>query len=421
MKDKKLLVLGGIAQLVDIIKKAQANGVYVIVVDYLENSPAKLVANKSYLISTESVNEIVNICRKEKVDGVINYCIDPAQKPYQEICSKLSLPCYGTKEQFDIMTNKDLFYNECLKYGVGVVKRIEYDKLIELQGDRGHFFPLVVKPVDGRASKGITVCKSRDELSEAIEHALNFSSRKKFIIEKFMDGRPEVCAKYFVIDGSIYLTSFSDTFSAFVDGKRAYIIGKRFPSKYYSMFMHRVDHKIRNMIKGMNIKNGPLSFTGFIGDNDIHFFDPSFRLGGGQQWHIENELVGVDSSDMLTFFALNGYMPANHEFEQIPSRLEKKFGAMLYFLVDLGKIKRITGIEDIIKLDSVVGHHLMHKEGDEIKQKGTSDHVLARFFLVNNSVDKIKRDIDKAQKLIEVYDENLKNMLISNLDSNLMH
>ncbi len=49
LKGKRLLILGGVKLLCDVVERAQAIGVYVIVVDYLKNSPAKEVADKSIL------------------------------------------------------------------------------------------------------------------------------------------------------------------------------------------------------------------------------------------------------------------------------------------------------------------------------------------------------------------------------------
>lgn len=61
------------------------------------------------MLDIRDVDAIVDRCKKEKVDGVLAFCIDPAQVPYQRICEKLGLPCYGNEEQFEILTNKRRF------------------------------------------------------------------------------------------------------------------------------------------------------------------------------------------------------------------------------------------------------------------------------------------------------------------------
>ena len=50
------------------------------------------------------VDAIVEKCRERGVDGVMNYCIDPAQKYYQQICEKL-----GGKDEVWYATNIEIY------------------------------------------------------------------------------------------------------------------------------------------------------------------------------------------------------------------------------------------------------------------------------------------------------------------------
>ena len=61
-RGKKLLVLGGITLACDIVRHAQAMGVYVVVADYDRNSPAKKIADKAVLIDALDVDTIVELC-----------------------------------------------------------------------------------------------------------------------------------------------------------------------------------------------------------------------------------------------------------------------------------------------------------------------------------------------------------------------
>ena len=120
LQGKKLLVLAGNSVHEKIVQAAKNLGVYTIVTDYLpvEQSPAKLVADEYWMLSTGDTDAVVEKCRQEKVDGVLTFCIDTVQFHYQEICEKLGVPCYGTHRQFEIMTNKRLFKDYCKAHGV---------------------------------------------------------------------------------------------------------------------------------------------------------------------------------------------------------------------------------------------------------------------------------------------------------------
>ena len=57
---KKLLILGAISAMIDIVKDAKKMGYYVIVTDYLEDSPAKKYADETWLLSIDDVDAIVD-------------------------------------------------------------------------------------------------------------------------------------------------------------------------------------------------------------------------------------------------------------------------------------------------------------------------------------------------------------------------
>lgn len=413
---KNLVVMGGLAQHNEIIEHAKNIGSFVIVMDYLNDSPGKKIADESHLISITDIDKMVEFCHEKKVDGIMNYCIDPGQKPYQAICEQLGLQCYGTKEQFDILTNKDLFYETCIKFGLDVIPRYNLklnfsdDDLLEIE------FPLVVKPADGRASKGNSVCYNKNQLKPAIIKALFNSSRKRVIFEKYLK-RDELCAKYFVANGEVFLSSLSDTFSHFENGEKVCINGKFFPSKYADLYKD-TDIKVRRMIRELGIQNGPLSFTAFFDEGKFRFFDPSFRLGGGQQWRIETYVSGVDKSKCLTNFALTGTMGNLKEIRKIDNSFHNQFGSVVFILIKTGTVGKIVGLEDALTVKSVIGHCQSHFEGDTIKQYGTTDQVAIRIHIVSNSKAQIKEDITTIQSKIHITDINGEDMLLPKFDVN---
>ena len=73
---KVLLALGAISAMNEIIIDAKKMGYYVIVTDYLKNSPAKKYADETWMLSIDDVDGIVKKCKERNVDGVMNYCID---------------------------------------------------------------------------------------------------------------------------------------------------------------------------------------------------------------------------------------------------------------------------------------------------------------------------------------------------------
>lgn len=410
---KVLLILGAISAMNDIVKSARDKGYHVIVTDYYENSPAKKYADECWTLSIDDVDGIVKKARERHVDGVMNYCIDPGQKPYQKICEKLDLPCIADFEQFNIMTNKDKFTQCCNKYGVGTIPEFELnedysnEKLDEME------YPVVIKPVDGRASKGITICENKNMVPKAIQYALDNSTRKKVKIEKYLQC-PEICVKYFAADGEFYLTTMADVYKCYKpDGTKVYLGTQTYPSKYLAEYLKTTHEKVITMLKNIGIKNGATSLTGFYDDGVFRFFDPSLRMGGAQDWCIAYAASGVDISNYLTEFAMTGKMGDKEKLKTIDKAIANHPSALLYFNLDIGTIGSFDGVDDALKIPNVLGYHQCHNIGDTIVGYGTSDNVAIRFIISCSTQKELVDTIEKVQKVISINDINGNNMIIS--------
>jgi formate-dependent phosphoribosylglycinamide formyltransferase (GAR transformylase) len=65
LSGKRLLIMGGVPNARDIVKKAHELGVHVMVTDYLEDSPAKKIADESFMVSTTDIDAVVKLCQMD--------------------------------------------------------------------------------------------------------------------------------------------------------------------------------------------------------------------------------------------------------------------------------------------------------------------------------------------------------------------
>ena len=70
LKGKKLLLLAGANVHCKVVNAAKEMGVYTIVTDYLKDSPAKEIADESWMLDIKDINGIVGKCKEVGVDGV---------------------------------------------------------------------------------------------------------------------------------------------------------------------------------------------------------------------------------------------------------------------------------------------------------------------------------------------------------------
>lgn len=100
LKGKKLLILGGAHLHCGLVKTAKDLGIETFVTDNLPIgiSPARQLADHAWELNVTDVDTIVERCRQEHIDGVINIYFNFCQIPYQQICERLGLPCFGDRK-----------------------------------------------------------------------------------------------------------------------------------------------------------------------------------------------------------------------------------------------------------------------------------------------------------------------------------
>ena len=205
---KKLLLLAGAGPHCKVVESAREMGIYTVVADYLPDSPAKLIADESIMNNIFDIDGLVEYGRKNDIDGVLGFCIDPTQKPAQQIAERLGLPTFGDRSQVLALTNKKVFKKLCRDSGVDTIP--EYTEEDIAAGRI--IYPVLVKPSDSRGSRGCTVCSNQNDVYEAVCEAKSESSDGKVLIERYMADNQDLTISYLVKDGVPTLVSLGDRY-----------------------------------------------------------------------------------------------------------------------------------------------------------------------------------------------------------------
>ena len=303
--NKKLLVLGGVVLAKEIVKHAQARNIKVYVTDYLEDSPAKKIADASFMVSAMDVDAVTALIKHEKIDGIITGFVDSLLPYYAMICEKANLPCYGTLEQFAIATNKKKFKQLCREYHIPTV--VEYDLKYPFDNEAIKVieYPVLIKPVDNSGARGVFICNNEYELKKNYPLALTFSNSKSIIIEKYMNNN-EATINYVIQDGNITLCSMADRYLK-NKGKNTVPIpvGYTFPSIYLTRYQNTLNQRVIQMIKAMGIKNGIIFIQSFVENGECIFYEMGYRLTGAMDYKITNKIFVINTMYLLINFDLS--------------------------------------------------------------------------------------------------------------------
>ena len=412
---KRLLILSGTAPHVKVVKKAKEMGVYTIVADYLEPSkaaPAKMISDENWNISLLEVDALIQRAKESNIDGVVAAWSDISQLPYARVCKALGLPCYGTVEQFNIMSNKTLFKSLCRKNGVDVIP--EYT--LEDVSNNTIQFPVVVKPVDSRASKGVSVCRDKQELIKGIDNAFNNSVSGSILIEKYIGEKNSFQVNYLFINGKAYVLRTADGYKGLVEELLDRVaLCSISPSMYTNDFFCGVNDRFVNMMHSIGFRNGPVMAQGFYDDGAFRFYDPGLRFPAVDYEAVYKALYGVDLAEIMITFALDGKMP-KLKISNKNALLGGKTACILYPIVGAGVISSINGLKQIENDPSVFAFECRYAPGDRVDWSFTTRQRLAEIVFLETDLNGVVEKIKSIQQSLKVWDVNGRDMIYMPFD-----
>ncbi len=279
---KKLLLLGGSAQQVIAITTAKQMGYETILCDYLPDNPGQYEADRFYLISTTDLDAVLEVARKEKIDGVLAYASDPAAPTAAYVAEQLGLPG-NPYRSVDILCSKDKFRKFLAENGFHAPQSRGYDSVESVCESAERFrYPVIVKPVDSSGSKGATVLHGPEGLVEAAEFALSFSRCHRLIVEDFIVRKHPylVGGDIFVVDGEIVLWGLMNCHrDACVNPLVP--VGKSYPPQLEQKDFQNIQSTLQSMVTKLGIQDGALNVELIVDDQDrVWPIDIGPRCGG---------------------------------------------------------------------------------------------------------------------------------------------
>lgn len=404
IKGKKLLVLGSNAITCDIVKTAKELGVYTIVTDWnkLEDAPAKKIADEYWNDSLLDFGTLAPKIKTCGVDGIITGFTDSYLLAYQHLCEVTGLPCYGTKEAFEITIDKAKFKKHCIDQDIPVIPQYDikdFDPTIISPANK-----MIIKPVDNSGSRGVIACRESSDFQRCLDYALSFSHKKEVIIEKYMD-MDSFAASYTIQDGNISLSTLNDRLEHKSSETAAITTAGIYPSKYLDRYLMEMDPLMKKMYKAMGVINGVLSVQGFVDEMSFYVMEMGYRLTGGQHYIFSKHENGISALEQLIHFAITERM-ADFSIAEKDNPRFKDLCLNLCILGKEAKVARIEGQEYVENLPEVIHANFMKQVGDQIGMDGTTSQKIANLHLVLKDRDDMKRVIADIQEHFHVYDEN---------------
>lgn len=389
----KILVLAGGADQVALIKELQKRGHEVILLDFLDNPPAKEVVTTHIKESTLDSDKVKEVAVRENVDMICTACTDQALLTVAKVSEELNLPTYISYEKALSVTNKAYMKKKMRECGIPTSNYLTISGRNLIPENLS--YPLIVKPADCNSSKGVVKVRDIDEYNKALEQALLFSRTSTAIVEEFVEG-DEISADFY-IDGNtpIFLSA---TKSTKIKGTKGFTItGSIFPVLSTEQQFQLIDIASK-ISKGFDISNVPLLIQLIYSKGEFYVVEFSARMGGGSKYRLIQEISGVDIMSKYVDLIL-GTRP---NISPITSKHQIR---MIYIYTNPGKVDNISGLADLIKNETVKEFFQYKPLGSVIDKADTSSDRILGLLVVARSKEEMDEKIIKINSQLAVLDE----------------
>lgn len=303
MKQKKLMLLGGIRYLLPVIKAAHEQGYYVITADYLPDNIAHKYSDEYVNVSIVDKEAVLKVAQEKQIDGIMSFGVDPGVVAASYVQNKMGLPSFGPFESVEILQNKDKFRAFLTENGFNVPWAFGFADKDEALLSRDKFsYPLIVKPTDSAGSKGCTRVDSEEELMSAIEYAFKYTIGGHIIIEEFLEKKG--CSSdtdSYAQDGKLKFVSFSaqrfDSKATNPYTPAAY----SWPSTFTKEEEEYLTKEIQRLITLLGMKTSVFNIeTRVSPNNKPYIMELTPRGGGNRLCEMLRYATGVDMITAIT-------------------------------------------------------------------------------------------------------------------------
>ena len=318
MKQKKLMLLGGIRYLLPAIEAAHKHGYYVITVDYLPDNIAHKYSDEYHNVSIleKDKEKVLKLARELQIDGILSYAVDPGVVTAAYVAEQMGLPFTCSYEAACVLQDKARFRQFLAQNGFNVPNAKGYSQDEDAIKDVSFFnWPVIVKPVDSAGSKGVSRVDNPDELPKAINHALEESHNGHYIIEDFLEKEGlSSGSESFFVDGKLKYNAFYDQWFDAEANNPYTPSAECWPTEKSETIQSDVRQQLQRLGSLLGIKTGLFNVEWRVCKNGkVYLMEVSPRAGGNRLAEILNYATDVDIIEAEVCKAIGEPLPDVHE------------------------------------------------------------------------------------------------------------
>ena len=297
MKQKKLMLLGGLSYLLPVIATAHKMGLYVITADYLPDNIAHKYSDEYCNVSIIDKEAVLEAAQRLQIDGILSHAVDPGVISAAYVAEKMGLPFQCSYKAATILQDKSKFRDFLSVHNFNSPRAKGYNNVIDALNDVDRFiWPVIVKPVDSAGSKGVLRVDEKKDLYQAINVALSESHSGRFIIEDFLEKKGfSFGSESFVVDGNLLYNAFYDQYFD-VKAINPYTpSGEVWPSSVELKYQDEIKKELQRLFTLLGVTTGLFNIECRVCTNGkVYLMEVSPRGGGNRLAEMLNYAADVN-------------------------------------------------------------------------------------------------------------------------------
>lgn len=379
------------------IVEAKKLGLYVIAVDMNSNAEGFSYADKKIVVSTTDTEKVLEEAKKNKIDGIITIASDRPMTTVAKVAKELDL--IGIDEKTAInATNKSKMRDALKAYGVPIPMYFsveDYDQYIKaIDNLRNKKYKCIVKPADNSGSRGIRLVENYDidQLKKIYDYCKKNSNSGKLVIEEYMQG-PEVSVETISRNGTCNVIQITDKLTT---GAPYFVeMGHNQPSQLPINIIEKIKKVAIDANKAVGIENGPSHTEIKVTKDGPKIVELGARLGGDNiTTHLVPYSTGINMVEASIKIALGEDVDITKKINMASAARYKK--------CDIGKIIKITGVDQANKIQGVKDVKIVHGVGEESRQIKSSNDRVAYVISQAENTSKATLYCEKALEKIKI-------------------
>ena len=400
MRQKRLMLLGGLRYLKPVIDAAHELGYYVITADYLPGNIAHEWSDEYCNVSIIDKEAVLREARRLRIDGILSHAVDPGVISAAYVAEKMGLPFQCSYKAACILQDKSLFRKFLSDNGFNCPWAKGYDNLKEAIADSPDFpYPLIVKPVDSAGSKGVCRVDCPDGLLAAIELAMSQSHAGRFIIEEFLEKEGySAGSESFVVDGELMYNGFYDQYfdsgaiNPFTPSAECW------PSVMPGIYQEEIRNELQRLVSLLHITTGIFNVEFRVCKNGKpYLMEVSPRGGGNRLAEILNYAADVNLIDAEVRKAVGLPLPDIHE-----PNYRGCYAIQVLHADETGSFDHLE-IDPSFEKEYVIEKELRVSEGDPVPVFSGAQAAIGTLFLRSDdraAMDSILKDIGRYARVV---------------------